>query len=77
MGQVIVRKLDEQVIKGLKERAALNGHSLERELRDILTDASRLDAHQKLGLLNRIREMSDVDYNEDSAALIRRERDRR
>jgi len=77
MGQVIVRNLDERVLKALKARAKLTGRSLEQELRDILTDASHLNAEEKLSLLNRIRAMSGGPYSEDSVALIRQDRDRR
>ena len=33
MAQVIVRNLDEHVVKSLKFKAELHGHSLEQELR--------------------------------------------
>jgi len=39
MAQIVVRKLDDVVKKRLKERAARRGHSMEAEIRDILSDA--------------------------------------
>lgn len=77
MGQVIVRNLDDQVLKALKARARLTGHSLEQELRDILTEASRLNAEEKLRLIDQIRAMSGGPYSDDSVTLIRQDRDRR
>ena len=41
MGQVLVRNLDDRVIESLKTKAELKGHSLEQELRDVLTNAAR------------------------------------
>ena len=40
MAQVVVRKLDEQVNKRLKECAARRGHNMEAEIRDILSAAA-------------------------------------
>ena len=37
MGTITVRNLPESVIKKLKRRAGRNGHSMEQEVRDILT----------------------------------------
>jgi len=52
MAQVVVRKLDETVKKRLKRRAAKRGHSMEAEIRDILTDAVREETHKEgLGTL--------------------------
>jgi len=39
MAQVVVRKLNEAVKKRLKQRAARRGHSMEAEIRDILSVA--------------------------------------
>lgn len=41
MANALVRDLDDQVYERLKARAAGNNRSLEAELRDILTAASR------------------------------------
>jgi len=39
MAQLVVRKLDDDVKKRLRLRAARNGHSMEEEVREILTAA--------------------------------------
>ena len=54
MAQVIVRNLAEHVVKSLKFKAELRGHSLEQELRDILTRAAELTGKEKLALVDRI-----------------------
>ena len=41
MGNLTVRKLDDKVIDRLKARARTRGHSLETELREILSQAAR------------------------------------
>jgi plasmid stability protein len=38
MAQLIVRNIDEQVVKALKQRAAAKGHSAEAEHRDLLEE---------------------------------------
>jgi plasmid stability protein len=43
MAQVVIRNLDDAVIRRLKSRAARKGVSLERELKTILTEAARAD----------------------------------
>ena len=44
MGQVLVRNLEDRVIDRLKAKAELKGHSLEQELRDVLTAQGLLGA---------------------------------
>ena len=75
MGQVIVRNLDDGVIAALKTKAALRGHSLEQELRSILTDAARLSAEEKLALSSRMRAMTPGVLGTDSTDLVRADRD--
>lgn len=36
MGQVLIRNIDDAIIDSFKAKAALKGHSLEQELRDLL-----------------------------------------
>jgi plasmid stability protein len=50
MAQVVVRKLDEAVKKRLKRRAARRGHSMEAEIRDILSDALQKEPPREEGL---------------------------
>ena len=77
MAQVIVRNLDDAIVKALKARAALHGRPLEQELRDILAEASRLTPEERLRIADRIRAMTPGPMAADSTDLIREERDRR
>jgi len=54
MAQVVVRKLDERVKRSLKRRAARRGHSIEAEIRDILTKAVETKESAEEGLDTRI-----------------------
>jgi plasmid stability protein len=77
MAQVIVRNLDEQVVSSLKIKAELHGRSLEQELREILKRAAELTPQEKLALIDRIRAMQKRPLEDDSADLIREDRDNR
>lgn len=77
MAQVIVRNLDEQIVASLKTKAELHGHSLEQELRAILKRAAELTPEEKLTLVDRIRAMTPRRLEDDSADLIREDRDNR
>ena len=50
MAQVVVRKLDESVKQRLKRRAARRGHSMEAEIRDILSAAVQEKGSHEEGL---------------------------
>ena len=76
MAQVIVRNLDEKVVASLKRRAERHGHSLEQELRDILSRAARPDREELLAQTLRIRAMTPGVLS-DSTELIREDRDSR
>jgi plasmid stability protein len=76
MGQVIVRNLDDKVIAALKAKAELHGHSLEQELRAILSGAAKPNAEDRLALADRIRAMTPRKRQTDSTKLIRADRDR-
>ena len=77
MAQVIVRNLDEDVVSSLKLKAELHGHSLEQELREILKRSAELTVEEKLAMVDRIRAMTPKRLEEDSADLIREDRDSR
>ena len=77
MAQVIVRNLDEDVVGSLKFKAELHGHSLEQELREILKRAAELTVEEKLALVDRIRAKQKRPLEDDSADLIREDRDSR
>ena len=76
MAQVIVRNLDDEVVS-LKLKAKLKDHSLEQELRDILKRAADLTREEKLALIDSIRKMTPRRLEDDSADLIREDRDSR
>jgi antitoxin FitA len=76
MAQVIVRNLSDDVVARLKARAKQRRHSLEQELRDILSQAARPSREEILADLDRIRAMTPKVPQTDSAELIREERDR-
>jgi plasmid stability protein len=71
MGQVLVRNLDDRMIEQLKHKAEIKGHSLEQELRDIITAAAPLTADKKLALARRLRAMSPPLHHVDIRAAIR------
>jgi plasmid stability protein len=75
MGQVLVRNLDDQVIERLKHKADLKGHSLEQELREVITAAAQLTAEEKLALAKRLRALSPPMHGVDVRAAIRHGRD--
>ena len=60
MGQVIVRNLDDKVIAALKAKAELHGHSLEQELRAILSGAAKPNAEERLALAESMNVPSSV-----------------
>ena len=78
MGSILVRGLDPKTIERLKERAGLNGRSLQQEVRALLeraaetltmSEARRLSESWTLRLAER--------SFSDSARLIREDRDSR
>jgi len=75
MGQVLVRNLDERVIESLKTKAELKGHSLEQELRDVLTGAAALTPEEKVALFRKLRGMTEPLGGVDVRAAIRYGRD--
>jgi plasmid stability protein len=78
MAQIIVRNLDDQVVRSLKTKAELHGKSLEQQLREILAEAARLTPAEKVALSRRARAMTPSGVAQsDSAELIRRDRDSR
>lgn len=75
MAQVLVRNIDEQVVSALKRKAELQGRSLEKMLREILTQAARLSPEERLRIARRIRAMTPVKVEQsDSTDLIREDR---
>ena len=75
MGQVLVRNLDDRVIENIKTKAEIKGHSLEQELREIITTAAPLEPEEKVELFRKIREKCPPLRNFDVRAAIRYGRD--
>ena len=77
MAQILVRNLDEKIVNRLKARARRNGRSLQAEVRAILEQTPTLDMQAARRLADTIRKSLGNRRFDDSAKLIRRERDRR
>lgn len=75
MGQVLIRNLDDRIIENLKLKAEMNGHSLEQELREVLTAAAPLTGEEKLRLIRKVRLQSPAFKDFDVSAAIRAGRD--
>jgi len=77
MANVLVRDLDEDVLKQLKAAAKANGRSLQAEIHDVLRRANTRNLAETRRLsarwLKRLRRSSQS----DSATLIREDRDTR
>jgi antitoxin FitA len=76
MGRLLVRNVDEDLIRRLKERAAAHGRSAEAEHRAILEQALRPGAESFIEKAARLRETMKGRVTTDSAELIRADRDR-
>lgn len=81
MGQVIVRNLDDAVIEHHRARAKARGVSLEQELRQVLTEASRAGRERLLAEARRIRKANRKPAPGEAwpsaEELVREDRDRR
>lgn len=76
MAQVLVRNLSDDVVARLKKRAADRRHSLEQELREILTRAASPSRAELIAEIDRIRAMTPKILRSDSTEILREERDR-
>jgi plasmid stability protein len=76
MAQVLVRNLPDDVVDRLKTQAVRRRHSLEQELREILTRASRPSRAEMVAGIDRIRAMTPTTLQSDSTDILREERDR-
>jgi len=73
---LLVRDLDDEVIRRLKRRAAAHGRSAEAEHRAILEEALRGRTEERLTAARRF--LGEIaDGGPDSAEMIRAERDAR
>lgn len=74
MARVLVDDLDDEIIEVLKSKAKLRGHSLEQELRNILTEAARPTVEERLAISDRIRSLTLERPQSDSTELVREAR---
>jgi plasmid stability protein len=78
MGSILVRGLDQKTIKRLKERARLNGRSLQQEAKALLERAAEtLTMREARRLSGQWRHRLGERSNSDSAQLIREDRQSR
>ncbi len=79
MAQLTVRKLDDDVVRRLKIRAAENGRSTEAEVRSILTEAvpEKMDAEEYWKMVDEFRRSTKGRITGDSTDIIREMRDSR
>jgi plasmid stability protein len=76
MGQMLVRDLDDEIIRRIERRAAANGRSAEAEHRAILEAAVRLPTDPPATVARRLLQ-EIADGGPDSADMIRAQRDAR
>ena len=76
MAQVLIRNLDDDVVARLKIKAELKGHSLEQELREIISMAAPLTPDQKIEMFRRVQAVTPKGVKQTPAEdLIREDRD--
>ena len=66
MGQVLVRKLEDDVIRRLKAKAKASGRSLEDVARSALREAAKPSPEEVWAEIDRIREMNGQQHGCDS-----------
>jgi plasmid stability protein len=77
MAQVIIRNIDERIVRRLKQRAKGKGRSLEAELRDILEKESHpKDPQEFKSALEDFHKGIAGRKHTDSVVLLRKDRDR-
>lgn len=77
MASLLVRNLDEKIIRRLKENARRNGRSLQGEAKEILTNGAKLTAVETLEMLQEWKKRFKGRKFSDSTAMIRKDRDSR
>ena len=76
MAQVLIRDVTPEVVDKLKARAQRNRRSLEAELRVICEAAAQESAVDMRAEVERVRALFTARSFEDSAGLVREDRDR-
>ncbi len=76
MAQILVRDLEESVVRNLKSRAKRRGHSLQLEVKEILNEAARFCPEEFEAELKKIHaELAGRKFS-DSTLLVREDRER-
>lgn len=75
MAQILVRNIDDTVVKRLKLRAKLKGFSLEQEVRGILNVAAQID-RTEIAARARLIRAQQKPHRTSAADLIREDRNR-
>lgn len=75
MANVLVRDLDEDILKRLKAAAKAHGRSLQAEIHDVLRSASARSLAETRRLSSRWLKRLGAAKHSDSAGLIRDDRD--
>jgi plasmid stability protein len=75
MGQILVRKLDDGVLKRIKARAKSHGRSTEAEVREILIDAVSGPAEKKRSLSSFVGSVRSNRTQAEVDAYVRKLRD--
>ena len=76
MPNVLVRDVDEKVLEKLKNKAARNGRSLQREVQIILNDAINFEPLSDAEVARKIKDSLRGREHSDSAELLREDRSR-
>lgn len=76
MAQITIRKLDDEIVKRLRIRAAEAGHSMEEEARRTLARSLGVDREALREKFRRLREESGAHTGPSSVEIIREMRDR-
>ena len=76
MPNVLVRDVDEKVLEKLKNKAARNGRSLQREVQIILNEAIIFEPLTDAEVARKIKDSLRGREHSDSAQLLREDRNR-
>lgn len=76
MAQILVRNLEEKVVKRLKDRAKRERRSLQSEVKMILEQAAQVDMDTAREMLTKFRRRFKGRKFPDSVELIREDRNR-
>ncbi len=76
MPDVLVRDVDEKVLEKLKNKAARNGRSLQREVQIILSEAINFEPLSDAEVARKIKDSLRGRQHSDSAELLREDRNR-